>query len=119
MKKPARFHAISNGGGWGQGFTIAEAVKKSVKESWSTKMEKMEVWVYELDPQFPITHVFEENGHALHVPKDAKETPSGRFEDERYCYAKNENGKFKLPKVFKYLKGATSDAGKNWDRYVR
>jgi hypothetical protein len=121
VKPASRFWAIANTGGWGEGYFIADAVKRAAKGGWAGRIkgkigEGFEVTVYELDPAFPVTHISDENGHAIHRPADAVQTPMGRYEGERNPYAKYASGEWKMPKRFGYAKGAHSDAGANLDR---
>ena len=118
-KLPARFWAITNGGGWGEGFHLSDAVKRAVKGSWGTKgkaADGLEINVWELDPAKPVTHTSDASGHALNVPKDAKRDAFGRLEGEQYCYKRNDKGEIIKPKYFRYQKGAHSDAGPNFTR---
>lgn len=122
-KLPARYWAIGNRGGWGEGFTIADAVKRAVRGGWAGKTKSKlgegdTISVWELDPAYPVTHIENDTGHALHRPEGSKPGPMGHYDADRHAY-KMVDGKYIEPKRFRYQKGAHSDAGANLDRIDR
>jgi hypothetical protein len=124
LPKPASLYwAIGNRGGWGEGLSIHDAVKRAIRGSWSgakrTKLgEGDEFFVYDLDPQLRITHTDDSNGHAIHRSKDAVRNPvTGHFDSDVHPYARSVvDGRYLPPRKFRYQKGAHSDAGANITR---
>lgn len=118
-KLPAKWWAIGNRGGWGEAPTIGEAVAKAVKGGWAGgKRGKLadgdEIRVWEIDPAYPITHVSDETGLPIHRPEGSQRTRMGGWPDDITPLMKTADGKaYVAPKVFKYEKGAVSEAGRN------
>lgn len=114
--KNAKYYATNNAGCWGEGMTLEEAAKNSLKaaggkKSWAR--EGFEMLVYELDPSYPVTHIRDYDGHALHVPEGAKPLPMGGHEGERLPYKRDEAGNLVPGQRYRYKRGATSDVGRD------
>jgi hypothetical protein len=109
--KNAKYYAS----GWGEGMTAEEAVKNSLKAAGTKqwRREGFEMLVYELDPSYPVTHIRDYDGHALHVPENAKPLPMGGHEGERLPYKRDAKGNVIPGRRFRYKKGAVSDVGKD------
>ena len=113
--KNAKFYAMNNAMSWGEGMSMAEAIKNSLKAAGAKEWQRagFEMFVYELDPAYPITHISDSDGHALHIPKDAEISPMGRSVGRRNPYMRGDDGEFLPAKRFSYKKGATSIAGRH------
>lgn len=100
-KSPAKWWAMSNNMGWGNGPTPEEARSKAARggkrSGFCKGADATECIVYELDPDLKVTHIDEMNGHALHRPADAKPNAMGRYEQDRHPYKTGEDGKFLPP----------------------
>ena len=116
-KTLARWWAISNTGGWGEGASVAEAVKRAAAGGYRGRgpgerlTEYFEVHVFELDQKYPVTHTDDGHGHAIHRPDGSTPGPMGRCADDVRPYKRDTDGKVIDPRRFMFRKGARSEAG--------
>lgn len=114
--KNAKFYATCNAMSWGEGMTLDEAAKNCLKAAGGRKRwarEGFEMMVYELDPAYPVTHIRDYDGHALHIPDESVVDAMGRWPGERHPYKLGDDGKFVPPKRFHFKKGASSEIGRD------
>ena len=128
-KTLARWWAIANTGGWGEGATIAEAVQRAAAGGYQGSLgwrrtnkgpdEGFQVHVFELDQEYPVTHTDGGNGHAIHRPAGSTPGQMGRCADDVRPYRRDAEGKVIGPRRFMFRKGARSEAGLHLTLQVR
>lgn len=99
-KTAPAFWAIANNRRWAEGATLEVARRRATTKGGWMSPAATEVFIYELDPRFPVTHINEMDGHAIHRPKDSVRSPMGQWSGEVCPYKRWPSGAVMRPVKF-------------------